>query len=277
MSAFYVVISLLIFYKGQQMKVQLTALNSAKLQQLTAQIKCQKAKLGEAIEAIEQSECELGESYRKSCEKGYKIAKWILFARYERDLLKDNIALNKVFALSDKSDSCVIKAFFKNHNSDRLSNKIFDKTFAVAQNRNVKVVFVVDKGGAKYLPSENLIKMLSNDLPKAQNAMLLLHALIHSVSVQALRDFESANLCAKNALNIIAEIQDLYQITKAHEMTLKVWCNRKCYGLMNLKEFLADLANPLFRDSLAKIGILESVVEKYYKFLESNLTNGGAK
>lgn len=261
------------------MKVQLTALNRAKLQQLTAQIKRQKAKLGEAIEAIEQSECESSESYRKSCEKSYKIAKWILQARKERDLLKDNIALNKVFVLSDKSDSLTIKAFFKNRHSDTLSDKIFDKTFAVAQNRGVKVIFVADKGGAKYLPSENLIKMLSNDLPKAQNVTLLLHALIHSVSVKALRDFGNANSCTKNALNIIAEIQDLYQIAKAHEMTLKVWCNRKCYGLMNLKEFLADLANPIFRDSLAKIGILESVLEKYYNFLdiESKLTNRGAK
>lgn len=259
------------------MKVQLTALNSAKLQRLTAQIKCQKVKLGEAIEAIEQSECELGESYRKSCKNGYKIAKWILQAKKERYLLKNNIALNKIFALSDKSDSRTIKAFFRNHNSDILSDEIFDKTFAVAQNRNVKIIFVADKGGAKYLPSENLIKMLSNDLPKAQNATLLLHALIHSVSVKSLRDFGGANLCDKNLQKIIAEIQDLYQIAKANEMTLKVWCNRKCYGLMNLKEFLADLANPIFRDSLAKIGILESVVEKYYKFLEANLTNGGAK
>ena len=258
------------------MKVQLTAINSAKLQRLTTQIKCQKVKLGEAIDAIEQSECESAKSYRKSCEKGYKIAKWILQAKKERNLLKNNIALNKIFALNNKSDSAVIKAFFKNHNSDLLSDKIFDKTFAVAQNRNVKVVFVADKGGAKYLHSENLIKMLSNDLPKAQNATLLLHALIHSVSVQALRDFESANL-SKNLHNIIAEIQDLYQIAKANEMTLKVWCNRKCYGLMNLKEFLADLANPIFRDSLEKIGILEVALEKYYQFLEANLTNGGAK
>ncbi len=95
------------------MKVQLTALNSAKLQQLTAQIKCQKAKLSEAIEAIEQSECELGESYRKSYENGYKIAKWILQARKERYLLKNNIALNKIFALSNKSDLRVIKAFLR--------------------------------------------------------------------------------------------------------------------------------------------------------------------
>lgn len=259
------------------MKVQLTALNSAKLQRLVAQIKCQKAKLGKAIEAIEQSECELGESYRKSCKNGYKIAKWILQARKELDLLKNNIALNKIFALSNKSDSRVIKAFFKNHNNNKLSDKIFDKTFAVAQSRNVKIIFVADKGGAKYLPSKNLIKMLSNDLPKAQNATLLLHALIHSVSVQALRDFESTNPRAKNLHNIIAEIQDLYQIAKAQEMTLKVWCNRKCYGLMNLKEFLADLANPIFRDSLAKIGILELAIEKYYKFLEVNLINGGTK
>lgn len=257
--------------------MQLTALNSAKLQQLTAQIKCQKAKLGEAIEQIEQSECESHESLRKSCEKGYKIAKWILHARYERDLLKNNIALGKVFTLGDERDSSVIRAFFSNHNADSLSEKIFDKTFAVAQNRNVKVVFVADRGGAKYVRDENLIKIYANNLPKAQKATILLHALIHSVSVESLCDFENANICDKNLQNIIAKIQDLYTIAKAHEMTMKVWCNRKCYGFMNLKEFLADLANPLFRDSLDKIGILESVLEKYYQFLESNHTNGGAK
>lgn len=118
---------------------------------------------------------------------------------------------------------------------------------------------------------KNLIQIFANDLTKSVRH--LLHALIHSVGVEPLRRFENltANKSRESTTEIraIKDLQNLYEIAKPHEMTLKVWCNRKCYGFANLKEFVAELSNPLFRDSLAKIGILDSALKAYFLFLDS--------
>ncbi|MGX2981681.1 hypothetical protein [Helicobacter sp. 23-1045] len=166
------------------------------------------------------------------------------------------------------------RGIFKRYNDDKLSEVIFDKTLLIAKIRATKIIFVAQNGVAKYLSENNLIQIFANDLTKSTH--YLLHSLIHSVSLEAFGKFKNANLKSdsnESATQICAikDLQDLYEIAKPHEMTLKVWCNRKCYGFANLKEFLAELSNPLFRDSLAKIGILDSALKAYFSFLDSQV------
>lgn len=255
--------------KGQTMKI--TSQNRAKLAQLRIKITQIRAKLGKAMDLMDDSLPK--KVWILACKKGYKFAKILQSALYERDLLKNNIALNQIFDLSNECDSCVIEEFFKRYNSDEKNAEIFDKTLLVAQIRAVKIIFVAQSGGAKYLHEKNLIQIFANDLTKS--TYYLLHTLIHSVSVETLSEFKSANLKSNSnestaEIRTIKDLQDLYEIAKPHEMTLKVWCNRKCYGFANLKEFLAELSNPLFRDSLAKIGILDSTLKAYFSFLDSH-------
>ena len=250
--------------------MKITSQNRERLQQLRAKITQIKAKLGKVIDLIDASLPK--KAWILACKKGYKFAKILQVARYERDLLKNNITLNCIFDLSNEYDSRVIEAFFKRYNDDKLSEMIFDKTLLLAKIRATKIIFVAQSGGAKYLSDKNLIQIFANDLTKiAQN---LLHALIHSVSLEALSEFKSTNLKSDSnestaQIRAIKDLQNLFATAKAQEITLKAWCNRKYDGLMNCYEFVAELSNPLFRDSLVKIGILDSALNAYFSFLDS--------
>ena len=129
--------------------MKISSQNRAKLAQLSAKITQIKAKLGNAIKAIDST---LPKNARiLACKKGYKFAKILQSTRYERDLLKNNIALNCIFDLSNECDLYAIEAFFKQYNDDKLSEMIFDTTLFIAKIRATKIIFVAQNGGAKYV------------------------------------------------------------------------------------------------------------------------------
>lgn len=107
--------------------MKISSQNRAKLAQLGAKITQIRAKLDNTIEAIDST---LPKNARiLACKKGYKFAKILQFARYERDLLKNNITLNHIFDLSNECDLCAIEAFFKRYNDDKLSEMILIQRF----------------------------------------------------------------------------------------------------------------------------------------------------
>ncbi|MGX2981682.1 hypothetical protein [Helicobacter sp. 23-1045] len=89
--------------------MKITSQNRAKLAQLSTKITQIKAKLGKALDLIDTSLPK--KAWILAYKKGYKFAQILQVARYERDLLKNNIALNCIFDLSDECDFCVIEAF----------------------------------------------------------------------------------------------------------------------------------------------------------------------
>ena len=129
--------------------MKITSQNRARLAQLSTQIAQIKAKLGKAIDLIDTSLPK--KAWILACKKGYKFAKILQCTRYERNLLKNNIALNCIFDLSDECDLRVIEAFFKHNNDDKINAEIFDKTLLLAKIRATKIIFVAQNGGAKYM------------------------------------------------------------------------------------------------------------------------------
>lgn len=193
-------------------------------------------------------------------------------------LKEDNIALNEVFELKKERDSSIIEAFFKRYNKDTLNDKIFDKTFNIAKKLEVKVSFIAQVGdGACYTPCVKLISMLFNNKPKELKTNILLHELIHSVSIHALNNLEMIEsnsfagyrypkLFTDSQFKPLKNIKELY---KSLPQNIKEQKGDDCYGFINDSEFLAELANPRFREKLQKIGILKMLLKNYHTFLKA--------
>lgn len=192
-----------------------------------------------------------------------------------KSLLKnDNIALNKVQKLNNKRDSSIIETFFKRYNKDELNTKIFDKTFSLAKKREVKVSFIAEqKVAANYSPRTNLIRMFFNKKSKKFKAQLLLHELIHSVSVGVLSDLKELDFALRHYPELFintqfAPLNNIKNIYESLPQDLKEQKGDDYYGFRGFEEFIAEIANPKFRDKLQKLGILENVLENYFAFLD---------
>ena len=192
-----------------------------------------------------------------------------------KSLLKnDNIVLNEVLKLNNKRDCEIIEAFFKRYNKDELNAKIFDKIFNLAKKHEVKVSFIAEeKVTANYSQHTNLIRMFFNNKPKKFKTQLLLHELIHSVSMSALNDLKELDFALRHYPKIFINTQfaPLNKINKMYEslpQDLKEQKGDDYYGFSNFEEFIAELANPKFREKLQNLGILEEVLENFFAFLD---------
>ena len=192
-----------------------------------------------------------------------------------KSLLKnDNIVLNEVLKLNNKRDCEIIETFFKRYNKDELNAKIFDKIFNLAKKHEVKVSFIAEqKVAAHYSLRTNLIRMFFHNKPKKCKTQLLLHELIHSVSIDALfdlgeLDFELHHypeLFINTKFKPLRNIQSLYE---SLPQNLKEQKGDDYYGFSNFEEFIAELANPKFREKLQNLGILEEVLVNFFAFLD---------
>ncbi|MGX3044916.1 hypothetical protein [Helicobacter sp. T3_23-1056] len=192
-----------------------------------------------------------------------------------KSLLKnDNIALNEVLKLNNKRDCEIIETFFKRYNKDELNAKIFDKVFSLAKKHEVKVSFIAKKKvAANYILHTNIIRIFFNNKSKKFKTQLLLHELIHSVSMSALNDLKELDFALKHypKFFINTQFMPLKNIEKMYEslpQDLKEQKGDDYYGFTNFEEFLAELVKPKFRKKLQKLGILESVLENFFAFLD---------
>ncbi|MGX3098290.1 hypothetical protein [Helicobacter sp. 23-1046] len=192
-----------------------------------------------------------------------------------KSLLKNNnIVLNEVLKLNNKRDCNIIEAFFKRYNKDELNAKIFNKTFSLAKKREVKVSFIAEeKVTANYSQRTNLIRMFFNKKSKKFKTQLLLHELIHRVSMGFLSDLEKLDFALNHYPELFintqfAPLKNIENIYESLPKNLKEQKGDDYYGFRSFEEFIAEVANPKFRDKLQKLGILESVLENYFAFLD---------
>ncbi len=216
-------------------------------------------------------ECEISAFERRK----FQINDELRYSWITKDLLADGIALNEVFELKKPRDASVIEAFFERHNKDEINAALFAKTFEIAKKFEIKVSFTTekdDKASAYYTSKIKLITMLFNDCSKAFKAETLLHELIHSVSVEAIFYIERRKDRPKMknpTLFSKPQIKPLSEIEMFHSALITLVKKDEHYGLKNAREFLAELADPTFRDFLRNMGLLEPILKKYFAFLES--------
>ena len=196
-------------------------------------------------------------------------------SKIAQDLLAEGIALNEIFELKNPHDASVIRAFFERHNKDEINAALFAKTFPIAQKFEIKVSFTAEKDEktvAYYLPRIKLIIMLFNDIPKEIKTQMILHELIHSISVSVffyLQNHKISPRTKNTTLFSMPQIKLLNEIEMFYSALITLIKKDEYYGLQDACEFLAELVDPDFRELLQNMGLLEPILKKYFAFLES--------
>ena len=173
---------------------------------------------------------------------------------------------------------------------------LFDKVLEVAGKLKVKTQGKTTRDSAGvYYPAENrltirthmptsTIRMYGANITQGGQAMseediaqTLLHELIHSTIASAQlalthKDFAPmAKALTQEQKHALEEIHTLYKLIKREHSHAKKWHTLPIndtyyYGLKNEREFIAELANPNFRDYLQRQNIFMRVINAVLKF-----------
>ncbi|MGX2981678.1 hypothetical protein [Helicobacter sp. 23-1045] len=183
----------------------------------------------------------------KTHDKYRKLYDSLNLIQYNLTLLDNNIAQDYAFDLANDEDFGIILALFKRYNKDSLNDEIFDKTYPIAKKRKVKITFTTRKCRgrlAHYRFNQNDIEIFTKkEFADSiyRLARTLLHELIHSISAGALQgNAKYLQLLTPKQTQLLKNIKSIY---------------RQAYALAK-------------KDELQGFGVLESLMEKYYEFLD---------
>ena len=145
-----------------------------------------------------------------------------------------------------------LESLFNKFNSDRTSKALADKVFSLANSLDISVYFtdMKDENLGKYVPGKGIhlnkdfFSSLDNNERKAN---VILHETIHAICNYALSDVIKDENKSQTLLDFKNDITQIYDTVKSNK-TLEGEL-----GITNVKEFVAELSNPLFREKLQKI------------------------
>ncbi len=148
-----------------------------------------------------------------------------------------------------------VRELFNRFNTDRTSKDLAERAFNIAEELRLQISFVNDKElkfgtvgrysqyeGIKYKKS-----FLERDMMNDKKATILLHEVLHALSLYALSD-TTKDWKRPEALEAFrTEINSLYQDLKDNPIL------KGERGVVDLREFVAELANPVFRAKIQNI------------------------
>lgn len=179
----------------------------------------------------------------------------------------------KVFDLSNKDDMQELKAFFHTHSTDTQEAKeLFNRVLEQAQHFKIKVNFTNDlpRGASGEYDKYYLVKILDDYRPEYK-AQTLFHELIHSVTTNAIMlvnvrtHLDKTTLLHPKQIEAVNTITTIYKDIKTKFP--KFSAVSRNYGMKNEFEFVAELANPEFRDKLKKLNVFEKIVDAITKIV----------
>ena len=143
-----------------------------------------------------------------------------------------------------------LRSIFDRFNTDRTFKPLADKVFKTANDLGISVFFndslPMGKSGAYGNNSIVLSKFyFENSLNNGNKASIILHEVIHALTSYALSDEVTDK--PKELQEFKAEVEQLFKELQ-HNPTL----NGE-YGITNVNDFIAELANPIFRQKIQAI------------------------
>ena len=176
--------------------------------------------------------------------------------------IKDDIEKGKDYTI-DK-----LIELFNKYSIDKEQQELAKKVFAVAKKLNFKVQFLVDNLGWNIAGQQDydvlkIARITTLEQNKNKLADVLLHETIHGVTTYAINAYKNGELKDKKLIEAVEELQNVY------DSILDDKSIKDEYGLTNVKELVAELANPSFRDKLKKINIwekLKNAIKKIFFF-----------
>lgn len=157
------------------------------------------------------------------------------------------IAANQTYTISK------VQELYNRFNDDRTSKTLADKVFSIAKDLGIEVSFneTLPFGiVGRYTDSNSLIfkkSFFENNTLTNKKAPIILHELLHALSMYALSN-KTENWKRPEALQEFrTEINSLYQDLKNNSLL------KGERGVVDVFEFVAELANPVFRDKIQEI------------------------
>lgn len=166
-----------------------------------------------------------------------------------RDVKKLNlgIAANQTYTISK------VQELYNRFNDDRTSKALANKVFSIAKDLGIEVSFneTLPFGiVGRYTDSNSLIfkkSFFENNTLTNKKAPIILHELLHALSMYALSN-KTENWKRPEALQKFrTEINSLYQDLKNNSLL------KGERGVVDVFEFVAELANPVFRSKIQEI------------------------
>lgn len=166
-----------------------------------------------------------------------------------RDIKKLNldITANQTYTISK------VQELYNRFNDDRTSKVLADKVFSIAKDLGIEVSFneTLPFGIMGRYTNSNIIiykkSFLERDIMTSKKASIILHEVLHSVSMYALSN-RTKNWKRPEALQEFrTEIDSLYQDLKNNPLL------KGERGVVDVFEFVAELANPIFRGKIQEI------------------------
>ena len=166
-----------------------------------------------------------------------------------RDIKKLNldITANQTYTISK------VQELYNRFNDDRTSKTLADKVFSIAKDLGIEVSFneTLPFGiVGRYTDSNSLIfkkSFFENNTLTNKKASIILHELLHALSMYALSN-KTENWKRPEALQEFrTEVNSLYQDLKNNPLL------KGERGVVDVFEFVAELANPVFRTKIQEI------------------------
>lgn len=157
------------------------------------------------------------------------------------------IAANQTYTISK------VQELYNRFNDDRTSKVLADKIFSIAKDLGIEVSFneTLPFGIVGRYTNSNTItykkSFLERDIMTNKKAPIILHEVLHSISMYALSN-QTKNWKRPEALQEFrTEINSLYQNLKNNPLL------KGERGVVDVFEFVAELANPVFRNKIQEI------------------------
>ena len=166
-----------------------------------------------------------------------------------RDVKKLNLGIreNQTYTISK------VQELYNRFNEDRTSKVLADKVFSIAKDLGIEVSFneSLPFGTIGRYTNSNTItykkSFLERDIMTNKKAPIILHEVLHSVSMYALSN-QTKNWKRPEALQEFhTKINSLYQDLKNNSLL------KGERGVVDVFEFVAELANPIFRGKIQEI------------------------
>lgn len=154
---------------------------------------------------------------------------------------------NKVYGI-DKA-----KELYDRFNTDRTSKDLAERVFKIANELNLKISFNEELpfGTLGRYQNNNTItykkSFFERDVRNNTKASILLHEILHAVSMYALSDSTKNWERSKDIEDFKNEITSVFQDLKDNPIL------KDERGIVDVKEFVAELANPVFRAKIQEI------------------------
>ena len=211
--------------------------------------------------------------FPKSAILYYKNSKGNYILSVKRPVAKEDYSKDEFFKEYDKAGSVrdikvlnlglkegqtygigKVQELFNKFNTDKTTKDLADRAFNLAKDFGLKISFTDNFerfGVTGQYKDDNTIKykksFLERDTMNDKKAPLLLHEVLHALSMYALSD-RSKNWEKSEAIESFrTEINSLYNELKGNEAL------KGERGIVNVYEFVAELSNPIFREKIKSI------------------------